>query len=132
MRIVTQVYAFEFSPIKKDIFAYAQPVRYSTKRPKWKVFKHNDYDESITNVIHTKSEKWAYEEEWRIWMHNFCGHRQFMPSQLTGLIFGCKADKKFIVGVTKMTENLPHPIKLYKAVEHPDNFSLRIEAMAQS
>lgn len=118
----------EFSPNFEDpLFKQIYPVHYENELPVLNIFDL-DYSESILRSILTKWKEWSYEEEWRIWLENGGpGIYEINPDRLTGLIFGCKAEKKFISKVEAINAKRKTPVTLYKASRSKTKFSLEID-----
>jgi hypothetical protein len=111
----------------------AQPVRYSQEMPRLSYDTMMDSelgrDEILKTVTLSKSEVWAYEKEWRVWV-TLRDKTQtyeiipFAPEEVGAVYLGCKmpdADKARIADITR--RKCPKA-GIFAAEKHPSRFEL--------
>jgi len=73
---------------KLGIWDHCVPVIYDENLPTFKPAELTD-KKTVTKILTTKSDLWAYEKEWRIIAKK--GNQTYpLPGDITGIIFGCK------------------------------------------
>lgn len=92
----------------------------------------NETENEISKSFLNKFKTWEYEKEWRI-VHVFGANTyiDFKPEALTGLVFGCKADKNIKDTVNQILaertqKNMP-PVNIYNAYMHDSKYKLVIK-----
>lgn len=110
-----------------EFFAHAQEVKYPPLRPRINPFRQ-DRVEMMEAALLTKSEHWAYEQEWRLVQYEKGpGVYRFPAEALTGIIFGAQIPPQDEEKVRGWVEGRSLPIKLYRSFPCDTSFSLRIE-----
>lgn len=107
------------------IFGEAKQVNYQSKFPKTLITASSE--ERVGKMMLTKSELWAYEEEWRILGPKYKpGIKNFPPELLKGVIFGCEMDDKDKDMIKEWIKfGRCKPI-FYQAIKKKDEFGLEI------
>lgn len=80
-------------------FAWLFKVRYSNDYP---AFNYLQEPEQIPDLFRVKSDAWRYEQEWRAVKHGAIGAHPFAKSALREIIFGCKAEPKFVESIKQL------------------------------
>ncbi|MDP3230414.1 MAG: DUF2971 domain-containing protein [Acidovorax sp.] len=109
------------------LMAHAQKVQYAQKRVPIMTY-YDDKETSMTKALLTKSQQWAYEEEWRL--INFKkgpGTVEFRPKNLTGIILGALASADTVAAVKQWVKERPHPLDIYQASLSNTDYSLDIK-----
>ncbi len=112
---------------ESGLLACAQKVHYSQKRIpiKW---GFEDKETSMQKTLLTKSECWAYENEWRLIDHEKGpGLKSFDPENLTGIVIGALASDETIALVTKWAEERSHPMEISRAYLNDTDYALNIK-----
>lgn len=87
----------------------------------------NSFDESwVRKLLATKSDRWSYEEEWRIIEVDGAGIAGLPEGILSGVIFGCQICDKHINKIISWLDRRTKPIRLYRAKMKSDVFGLDI------
>ena len=82
-------YCLQFKPSEDTHFCeHLFKVHYSTSYPLIKPWTRN-FDETGEQSLCVKSIEWEHECEWRLFQRG-CGHNEFPPQILVGIIIGCK------------------------------------------
>jgi|GEM_PF-1424784 len=136
----------EYTPnVEKDsVFLASKPVQYSKERP----LPYKDatamvagleknlsetVQDIIERLIYTKSEEWAYEQEYRLFVASMLRPDQefamlkFHPEELTGIYFGCRMDDENIKNIEKIAKRINPTIKLYKSMIAPKAYNIIYE-----
>lgn len=114
---------FEFK--HEGFFEQALKVKYSTTYPKVNYFA-TSAEEQMEAILLTKSDLWAYEEEYRIIETQKKGRYHFSGHLLTGVIFGCQMTPKDKDEIRKLVENRNDLVQLYEAKQKDQEFGLDI------
>jgi hypothetical protein len=114
-----------------SVMAEAQAVKYVPKRVPLNRYAHAR-EEMMTNALLTKSDHWAYEEEWRALRSGSPGPVKIDPGCLTGIVIGGLASAKTIAAVRDMARQRGTPIALYHAVTSTTEYEIRIEPLARA
>jgi hypothetical protein len=116
----------EFDGMSK-LMAHAQRVCYSSERIPINPYE-DSHDVMLDKALFTKSEHWAYEDEWRLLRYKSGpGPVQFWPHNLTGIIFGALASRTTIETVLSWVQQRSTPVNLYRAFVSEKNFELVIK-----
>lgn len=75
-----------------SVVSLALPVHYDRERPVIDLFSDSD-EARIRKAIYTKSEDWAYEKEWRTFLHRKPAVQTFAPGVISDVILGAKMDR---------------------------------------
>ena len=100
----------------------ANKVTYQKELPIFNFFDENWHHKFLT----TKSERWSYEEEWRIIEVSGPGICQLPEGVLSGVIFGCKMPDEHINKAISWVSRRPKSFRLYGAHVKSDLFGLDI------
>ena len=106
--------------------AHAQEVRYSDdRRP---INPYDDDDQvKMDKALLTKSERWAYESEWRLIRYAAGpGVVRFRPHNLTGIILGAMVSHSTVETVRRWSRERTKPVQLYRAITSNKKFELNI------
>ena len=119
-----------------DEFFHLREVKYSTERPNWNLMEVESF-----NVFLTKSQEWAYEEEWRM-LRPLKGEENRISNQtndiylfscpleaIKSIIMGCRmtqARREEIKSILKKDKECSH-IELFQSAEEEKLFSLKFE-----
>ncbi len=106
-------------------FELAWRVKYSRLRPRINILKENR-DDLLRDLFLTKSDIWSYEEEWRLITKDGPGSYRYPHKRLVGIILGANISAENEKQVRNWLSDVPHPIKLQRAVPDRDTFSLNI------
>lgn len=104
-------------------FSKAFEVIYSSHYPEINFF--SSQIKRINGLFLTKSSHWKEEKEYRIVIDRF-GVRKFPEVELTGIILGCKLNKKVKLRVQKILKNKTNRVDLFQANIRHDLFGLDI------
>lgn len=116
----------EFDGMSK-LMAHAQPVCYSGERIPINPYE-DSHDVMLDKALFTKSEHWAYEDEWRLLRYEGGpGPVEFRPHNLTGIIFGALASSATIEMVLTWVRQRSTPVNLYRASVSSKKFELVIK-----
>ncbi|MGV0983511.1 MAG: DUF2971 domain-containing protein [Limnohabitans sp.] len=95
--------------------AQAQKVEYARKRSPINVYVDSE-DAAMKKALLTKSEQWAYEEEWRLIRYEHGpGSVQFRPRNLTGIIIGAAASQGMGALIQQWACARAEPLTIYQA-----------------
>ncbi|RYG28558.1 MAG: DUF2971 domain-containing protein [Burkholderiales bacterium] len=111
-----------------EFFADAEPVHYSSQRPKLNMFTQSD-DELFRNSVGTKSDVWAYEQEWRIMSHLHVGNVPFPRAAVSAVILGERATHTTQTLVAQWCSEQADPIPLHKAEFVADSYLIRVPGL---
>lgn len=137
----------EYTPnVEKDsVFLVSKPVQYSKERP----LPYKDAAAMVTGLeknpsetvrdiverlIYTKSEEWAYEREYRLFVAFMLRPGQefatlkFHPEELTGIYFGCRMPDEEIRQMQTAAEDLNPAVRLYRSIIAPKEYGVIYEA----
>ncbi len=133
----------EYTPnVEKDsAFLDLKPVQYSKERPL--PYKdaaamveglENNPDVTVRAIIeglvYTKSEEWAYEREYRLFIPRMLRPDQefatlrFHQEELTGIYFGCRMQDEEMQMVQAAAENINPAVKLYQSIIAPREYGV--------
>ena len=85
----------------------------------------------MEKALLTKSDHWAYEDEYRLLCHkDGPGLVKFRPQNLTGIVVGANADKATIDLVKGWIGERTEPLILYRASVSRTEFQLTISTIA--
>ena len=109
------------------IFQMAKRVIYTDAYPQANFFEKS-IDELTNDVLLTKSDSWAYEEEWRILQRDITPgvHCFGEPGFLTGVIFGLLMPKKEKQKIRNWIEQGKHEVQFYQVQMREGVFGLKI------
>lgn len=111
--------------ISDSPFAMARPVDYRDNYCSL-CFDENYDSEKITEMVClTKSKDWKYENEWRV-IGSASGTIKFPAESLTGVIIGSKISQRNLKSVESWVNQRNKPVTLYKTIQNPNSFSLKI------
>jgi hypothetical protein len=118
----------EFST-KSEVFRRADKIVYSKKYPAvrlvdWMGVKNSEMHSQFG--ILTKSEHWAYEQEWRLWHMGGSGLYPFGQASLTGVVFGCWMTKENKDELRKLVTGRDPKVNLYQAVPKNREFEMEL------
>jgi hypothetical protein len=101
-----------------------KPVQYEEHFPLIKITDLVDNQESIINAINTKSRKWIYEEEWRLFYQN--GNvEEDLPAPISAIIFGLRMPENHETTIRNILKDDQHIIfKRVKIVEEKYEFEI--------
>jgi hypothetical protein len=93
--------------------------------------KRLDHKELTRRIIHTKSDHWSYENEWRVYYPlsekpGLYEDLNIRPSEFTAIYFGCRSgsDQQFMTDAQALlAENFP-TVRKYKASKSVGRFAL--------
>ena len=93
--------------------------------------KRLDHKELTRRIIHTKSDHWSYENEWRVYYPlsdkpGLFEDINIRPSEFTAIYFGCRSDsdQQFMIAAEALlAENFP-AVRKYKASKRVGAYSL--------
>jgi hypothetical protein len=120
-----------FSPDSKLRLGQPLPVVYSDSYPKLRYAQIRSSGGTLAESLFlTKFSAWKYEAEWRIVRHDTPpGLVSFLPSDLTGIIFGCRASQADIEKVRRwVMEGEAKPL-FYRASLNSKKFKLDFTPM---
>lgn len=107
-------------------FSNAQQVRYARSRPRPNPFRDNNF-KLLDDVVLTKADLWAYEEEWRLLQYrNGPGVYPFSPRALTGVVLGALISTADEEKVRSWIAAREFPTKIYRASICRTTFSVLI------
>lgn len=115
------------SPGAMPHFALATRVTYQDERPTIRMWGPNMGIELLTRYVLTKTKKWEYEQEWRLFDLNFTGRRNFPPSALTGIIFGKDISDEDKAEVSQWATSSQRNLELLQAHDDGGVLSIRSE-----
>lgn len=106
---------------------HAFRVRHTRKLPQLNWVR--SFQKDIMRMLFAKHPAWRYEKESRIMINGEAGrYLPFAPQALHGIIFGCRAEPKFIEtveGSLRERAAAGHPpIRVYRATTHPREYRL--------
>lgn len=119
----------QFLPQATTRLGRPMKVNYDQNYPELRYMQlRNKGGELAKSLYLWKHKDWAYEEEHRVIRHGTpAGFVSFQPSDLSGIIFGCKADDKSIAEVKKWIKVGGSSPILYKTEVSRTAFELKIE-----
>lgn len=104
----------------------ASPVNYGIDRPA-SISATNE----LTEPFYHKSDEWSYEKEFRVISNFGSGLKDFAPSLLTSIYFGCKISEankaKLSSAVDKYVANTGNKVALYQANADDRKYELNFE-----
>ena len=137
----------EYTPnIEKDsVFLASKPVNYSKQRPlpykdasAMALTLEKNPDEVIRDIIerlvYTKSEEWAYEREYRLFIPFMLKPTQkfarlkFYSEELTSIYFGCRMNKADMDEMRTLAQKINPAVKLYHATIAPKEYGVIYKA----
>lgn len=117
----------EFDGMSK-FMAHAQEVKYSKAREPIRAY-HETEQQMMEKALLTKSDRWAYEDEYRLLRYkDGPGLVEFRPHNLTGIIVGASAEKATIDLVKGWISERIEPVTLYRASVSSTEFEIVINA----
>jgi hypothetical protein len=120
-----------FSPESRDRLGRPLRVIYSDSYPELRYAQIRSSVRTLAKSLYlTKFASWKYEAEWRIVRHDKPpGLASFLPSDLSGIIFGCRTSDADIEKVKGwVTESEGKPL-FYRAAVNPKKFKLDLTPM---
>lgn len=136
----------EYTPnLEKDsVFLASKPVQYSKERP----LPYKDaaamvggleknpsetVQDIIERLVYTKSEEWAYEKEYRLFVPFMLRPEQefatlrFYPEELTSIYFGCRTSEKDMEEIKALAQKINLSVRFYRAVIMPKAYGVEYE-----
>ena len=130
-----------------DALRTLKKVNYRENRPEITFFNTKMTDSElanylIENILLTKSNHWASEDEWRIIFSlkdadKVIDHDdgksylfKFPPNILTSIYFGVRIKDKLRNDIIQITEELGNPIKMYQAILDPRKYLLDFKPLS--
>ena len=112
-----------------DFFMPAQDVQYSHARPRINPVRDSE-DSMMVSALLTKSDHWAYEEEWRI-IHYQSGPAvyRYPVGALLGVILGAQISSSNEQLVRKWVDEAPSSCLLYRGAPSASEFRVDIEPL---
>jgi hypothetical protein len=84
-----------------ETFKYALKIEYSEEYPTYNFLDKNENE--FKGLLLRKAKGWEYEKEWRIVRTGGAfTYQTFKPKALTSIIFGCRAEPKFIYSIIEI------------------------------
>lgn len=118
----------EFDGMAK-FMAHAQEVKYSKTREPIRAY-HETEEQMMEKALLTKSDRWAYEDEYRLLRYKHGpGLVEFRPHNLTGIILGANADRATIDLVKSWIGERAEAVTLYCASVSSTEFEIVIRAI---
>lgn len=115
----------EFDGMSK-FMAHAQEVKYSKTREPIRPY-HETQEQMMEKALLTKSDRWAYEDEYRLLRYEGGpGLVEFRPHNLTGIIVGANADRATNDLIDGWIKERIEPLTLYRASVSPAEFEIVI------
>lgn len=112
-----------------EFMAPAQQVKYSKTREPIRAY-HESHEQMMEKALLTKSEHWAYEDEYRLLRYEGGpGLVEFRPPNLTGIIVGANADRETMELLRVWINERDEPMQLYRASVSPKQFQIVIGAV---
>ena len=103
-------------------------VKYTDSFPELNFHKLRNTRDLPINLMFVKYDKWAHEEEVRIFRRKHgAAAVPFKPSLITKVIFGCKTIQTEVALVKGWLKDWPSDVVLSKATPAPDRFELLIK-----
>jgi len=101
------------------------PVQYQSQFPCMNMYGYAN-NELVCKSVLTKSEHWAYEQEYRILDAERSGLRQIPDDLLTGVIFGTRTPKEHREEVLGWIAERSSPVRVQEAKYCPGHYALDI------
>jgi hypothetical protein len=117
-------YCLEFDASDGTFFGKAHKVHYQEEYPVIRIIPL-DPNRGKKGLL-TKSSDWAYEEEWRLINAKECGHINFPPHELIGIILGCKTTDEVAGRIGEMVSRHQYPIRVSRAAINSNCYKLDI------
>jgi hypothetical protein len=112
---------------EKTFLKRARKVRYQLKLPIVNYFDAILRDRTLLDtILLTKSEKWSYENEWRIIQVDGPGIYGIPEGILSGVIFGCQMSQEHKERIISWSKKRSNPIRFYQAQMKRHEFGLDI------
>lgn len=111
-----------YSTTNNDFFSRAAKVHYQSSYPIVKLFQQKE-DWGQQSML-TKSDIWAYEEEWRLTSRE-PGHLDIPSSALVAIILGCKVTEEDKNSIRELRSRSGRAITLVQAKMHPREYRLQ-------
>ena len=116
-----------FKP-QSRFFLRAQKINYSEPYPTTRIF--DDHLARMNAIILTKSDDWAYEEEWRVLEYDHGpGVYQFPPNSFDAIVVGCRATDADVDRVVDLANRSPSKLQVLRARKSDQSFRLEIETI---
>lgn len=117
----------EFDGMSK-FMAHAHKVRYRQSREPIRAY-HDTELQMMEKALLTKSDRWAYEDEYRLLRYRQGpGLEEFRPQNLTGIILGASMDKVTVDLVDGWIAERTEPLTLYRASISSTEYQIVINA----
>lgn len=116
----------KFDILKDTVFfSNLAPVKYDKNYP---VFNHiKDPNATKTVLMLTKSESWAYEEEFRVIKFEKTGGIKIAKIAIVEITFGCRCEQNYIDNIISLTKKLKYNLIYRKAKINKSGFILDFE-----
>ena len=107
------------------VLRHARPVRYQAEYPRI-VYTGPDQTEWLEILMLTKSERWSYEDEWRLMHPDGPGVYQFPQNDLVGVILGSAIKTDSEKKIMTWLEKRNFPIEVYRSSLKETEFGVNI------
>jgi len=127
-------------PEEDNALSVAESILYVDKPPPF--FSKNEWVDEVLAInkidingfykryAYYKSDKWAYEREWRVWYPTIPSPKELFEdipirqSEFASLYIGCKADKRFTEKVLALTRSSFPKARVFQAIKREDIYTL--------
>ena len=92
--------------------------------------KEIDHEKLYWEYAYTKSEIWAYEQEWRVWdllpeaKPELFTDYPIYPQELSAIYFGCKTKKEAKKEIISLAKEINKEVRFFQVDKIPDEYKL--------
>lgn len=92
--------------------------------------KEIDHEKLYWEYAYTKSEIWAYEQEWRVWdllpeaKPELFSDYPIYPQELSAIYFGCKTEKEAKKEIISLAKEINKEVRFFQVDKIPDEYKL--------
>ena len=93
--------------------------------------KEIDHEKLYWEFAYANSQKWRYEQEWRVWdllpeaENKLFSDYSFYPQEVNAIYFGCNTEKEIQKDITALAKEINEDVNFYQVEKVSDKYELK-------